>query len=292
MKKDKTFEWTPDCQQAFEKLKQKFTAEPVLMMPDQSRPYQIKADTSKYASEAILTQTDSNGDRHPVAFLSKTFTETEQNYKIYDQELLAIIQALEEWQHYIQGSGHTTIIHSDHQNLTYFKSAQKLNTRQAHWSLYLSEFDIKLVLMPGSKMIQSNALSRQPDFIPEEDHDNENRILLLEEMFVNLVDTELQDRIAGAKNYDFDVKNALQMLLEKGPNCLQQDLEDWTMEKHNGGNILFYKGKNYIPNDLDLPRDILKMFHDHETVGHLGELEMYNSVKQHYWWPGMRVFVK
>ena len=84
LKKDKKFEWTSDCQKAFDMLKQKFTAEPVLMMPDQSRPYQIEADASKYASGAVLTQTDSNGDRHPVAFLSKTFSETERNYEIYD----------------------------------------------------------------------------------------------------------------------------------------------------------------------------------------------------------------
>ena len=76
-------------------------------------------------------------------------------------------------------------------------------------------------------MIQSDALSRRPDFIPEEDHDNENRILLPEEMFVNLIDTDLQDRIANSTNYDFDVKNALEMLLEKGPNTLQNDLENW-----------------------------------------------------------------
>ena len=34
------------------------------------------------------------------------------------------------------------------------------------------------------------------------------------------------------------------------------------------------------------------MFHDHETAGHLGELETYNSVKVHYWWPRMRTFIK
>ena len=58
------------------------------MMPDQSRPYQIEADASKYVSGAVLTQTDSNGDQHLVAFLSKTFTEMERNYEIYDRELL------------------------------------------------------------------------------------------------------------------------------------------------------------------------------------------------------------
>jgi RNase H-like domain found in reverse transcriptase len=49
----------------------------MLIMPDHSKPFQIESDTSKYASGAVLTQTDINGDRHPVAFLSKTFTDTE-----------------------------------------------------------------------------------------------------------------------------------------------------------------------------------------------------------------------
>jgi RNase H-like domain found in reverse transcriptase len=47
------------------------------MMPDHLKPLQIESDASKYTSGAVLTQTDINGDRHPVAFLSKTFTDTE-----------------------------------------------------------------------------------------------------------------------------------------------------------------------------------------------------------------------
>jgi hypothetical protein len=78
------------------------------MMPDHSKPFQIESDALKYASGAVLTQTDINGDRHPVAFLLKTFIDTEQRYEIYDRELLGIVQALKEWRHYIQGSGHTT----------------------------------------------------------------------------------------------------------------------------------------------------------------------------------------
>ena len=197
------------------------------MMPDQSRPFQIEADASKYASGAVLTQMDSNGDRHLVAYFSKTFNDTERNYEIYDRELLGVIHALEEWRHYIQGSGHTTIVLTDHQNLTYFKSAQKLNRRQAQWALYLSEFDLKLIHTPGMKMIQSDALSRRPDYIPDEDNDNMDRILLPENMFINLTDLDLQDRIANLDKYDYDVKNALELLLENRPNSLRQDLEDW-----------------------------------------------------------------
>ena len=93
------------------------------MMLDHTKPFQIESNASKYATGAVLTQLDSNGDRHPVAYNSKTFSPTERNYEIYDRELLAMIRAMEEWQHYIQGSGHTTTILSDHKNLTFYKDA-------------------------------------------------------------------------------------------------------------------------------------------------------------------------
>ena len=131
------FEWTDDCQKAFEELKKWFTEEPVLMMPDQSWPFQIETDASKYATGAVLTQLDLNGDRHPVSFISKIFSLAERNYEIYDWELLVIIRVLEKWRHYIQGSPHTTIILSDHKNLTYYHEAKKLNRWQAQCSLYL-----------------------------------------------------------------------------------------------------------------------------------------------------------
>ena len=83
-------------QKAFDNLKKWFTEKPVLLMPAQSRPFQIELDASKVATWAVLTQLDSNGDRHPVAFLSQTFTDTEKQYEIYDRELLGIIWALKE----------------------------------------------------------------------------------------------------------------------------------------------------------------------------------------------------
>ena len=158
-KKDKKFEWTNECQESFNILKQCFTKEPILLMPDHSKPFQIESDASKVATGAVLTQTNLNGDRHLVAFSSQTFTDTKQWYEIYNWELLGTIRALKEWRHYIQGSGHTTVVLSDHKNLTYFRIAQKLVDQQAQWSLYLSEFNIKLIHMPGMKMIQLDSLS-------------------------------------------------------------------------------------------------------------------------------------
>jgi hypothetical protein len=63
-------------------------------MPEPIRAFQIKVDASKFASGAVLTQEDSNGARHPIAFISKTFDDTERRYEIYDRELLVIMRAL------------------------------------------------------------------------------------------------------------------------------------------------------------------------------------------------------
>jgi hypothetical protein len=120
-------------------------------MPDPRKPFIVEADASKYASGAILRQQDTNGDWHPCAYLLKWFNETERNYDIADRELLDIIRVLTDWRHYLIGSPHKVTILTDHNNLRYFRTAQKLNRQQARWSLFLSEFDLNLVHVLGQK---------------------------------------------------------------------------------------------------------------------------------------------
>ena len=111
--------------------------------------------------------------------------------------------------------------------------------------------------------------------------------MLPENMFINPLDANLQERILNRKELDIDVKNAMETLLQEGPTNLKNNLEDWKIEEVDGRKTIFYKGKNYIPKDQELQRDMVKMYHNHETAGHPGELETYNSIQQHYWWPGL-----
>ena len=84
----------------FVKLKETFLSAPVIKMPDTTKPFFVMTDASLTASEGVLMQKDLNGDFHPCAYHSATFSPAERNYNIYDRELLAVIQALKEWQHY------------------------------------------------------------------------------------------------------------------------------------------------------------------------------------------------
>jgi hypothetical protein len=122
-------------------------------------------------------------------------------------------------------------------------------------------------------MVQSDALSRRPDYGTDEQMEEEDKVVLLDNLFINLLDTELQEQILNGKELDLDVKNAIKTLMKEGPTSLENDLEDQKIEEIDGRKMIFFKGKNYIPKDLELRRDIVKMYHNHETAGHPGELE-------------------
>ena len=145
-----------------------------------------------------------------------------------------------------------TTVFSDHKNLTYFRTAQKLNDRLARWSLYLSEFDIKLIHLPGTQMVQSDALSQRPDHGINESTGREEQTLLPDNMFINLLDIDLQEWILNSSDKTTDIKTTLETIMKEGPTNLQNDLANWKIEDVDGKRTIFYKEKNYIPDDQEL----------------------------------------
>jgi len=156
--------WSGKEQAAFEDLKTAVTTAPVLVSPQESDPFWIEADSLDFATGAILSQQSTmDGKWHPVAFYSKSLSSVERNYEIHDKEMLAIIRALEEWRHFLEGATHPVEIWTDHKNLEYFMMAKKLNCRQARWSLYLARFDFLLHHRPGHTMGKPDTLSKRAD---------------------------------------------------------------------------------------------------------------------------------
>ena len=134
---------------AFDALKQVMTSTLVLVPLQDLDPFRIEADSSDFATGVVLSQqSPMDGKWHPVAFYSESLSSVEQNYKIHNKEMLAIIQALEEQKHFLKGVAHLVEIWMDHKNLEYFIMAKKLNYCQACWSLYLACFDFTLYHCP------------------------------------------------------------------------------------------------------------------------------------------------
>ncbi|KAG5723839.1 hypothetical protein E4T56_gene9878 [Termitomyces sp. T112] len=126
--KDITWSWGPPEQTAFDTLKSTVTSRPILLFLDNNSPFQVEADSSDFATEAVLLQ-QSPGDRkwHPVAFYFKSLNVVEWNYEIHNKEMLAIIWLFEEWQHFLESAWHKFEVWMNHKNLKYFQTAKKLN---------------------------------------------------------------------------------------------------------------------------------------------------------------------
>jgi len=91
LKKEAHWDWTRECQHAFEELKNHLGEEPVLMQPNLDIQFELEVDALRFANGGVLYQKDKQGIKHPVTYYSQTFGPAECNYDIYDQELLAIV---------------------------------------------------------------------------------------------------------------------------------------------------------------------------------------------------------
>jgi hypothetical protein len=205
----------------------------------------------------VLEQKGADGLWHPVAFYSKSLNKHEQNYEIYNKELLAIIQALEEYCHYLEGHNSPMEIWSDHLNLTYFCQAHKLTHQQVCWSLFLSRFDFVLHHHPRKTMIHANPLSRRPDHEEGVTEDNTGQMLLKPKFFAlhaiscqhqsNVDDTKLLDMIKTALEDNKMTKN-YKVLLASRPCKFNKSLEEWNFEK----GLLLHCRKVYVPKSQDV----------------------------------------
>ena len=289
------WKWTSRQQEAFDILKSKVTSSPILVFPDDSKQYKLEADSSDFATGAVLSQEGSDGKWHPVAFMSKSLNEVERNYEIHDKEMLAIIRALEEWRHYLEGTTHTFEIWTDHKNLEYFMTAQKLNRRQARWSLFLSRFDFSLHHRPGKQSMKPDALSRRPDHGKGE-NDNNNVVLLKPSYFkiqalkqghalISGAENDILKNIRNAKDLDEQVVKAVEELKQSPSKKL--DGQEWSQEQ----GLILFRGKVYVPKDMELRRKIVELHHDSQIAGHPGRWKTLELVSRNYWWPGMSRYI-
>ena len=153
----KPFEWGEQQQHAFQQLKHAVTSAPCLAIADSQREFIVHTDASGYATGAVLMQRFDQGLR-PIAFLSKKMSKAERNYPVHEQELLAILNALKAWRHYLGGRPFTVL--TDHQSLQYVGTSAMATPRQVRWAAWLSEFDFTIRYTRGDTHVAADALSR------------------------------------------------------------------------------------------------------------------------------------
>ena len=164
-KKDQEYVWGEVQQQAFQELKTRLTSSPVLQLPDLSRPFFMQTDASKLGTGAVLLQKDDTGVSHLCAYLSQALVGAEQNYQVYDLELLAVIRMLKAWRLYLISPTEPMVLYTDHQNITYFRQPQDLTARQMRWHSILQEYPVRFTHISGHKNGAPDLLSQMAHFV-------------------------------------------------------------------------------------------------------------------------------
>lgn len=156
-KKNVKFEWTLQCNEAFEYLKKQLLKPTLLQYPNFEKQFCITTDASKYACGAVLSQ-EYNGKELPVAFASKTFTNGESNKSTTEQELIAIHWAIQYFRPYIYGTHF--LVKTDHKPLSYLFSLKNPSSKLTRIRLDLEEYDFTVEFLKGKQNVVADALSR------------------------------------------------------------------------------------------------------------------------------------
>jgi hypothetical protein len=125
------------------------TQDPVLVAPNEDKPFELEIDASAYAVGVALFQKDERGKRKAIGYASKTLIAAERNYDIWDRVFLGLIFGLTHWRHLLSGIKHPVKVFIDHANLLHYRHPQKVNRRVACYILTLADYNIHIQYCPG-----------------------------------------------------------------------------------------------------------------------------------------------
>ena len=107
-------------------------------------------------------------------------------------------------------------------------------------------------------------------------------------MFISLIATDLRDKIMTATEVDELATNIRDCLQKQLLPPMHTALSNWSFTD----GLITYKGKIYVPTNMKLRREVVTSFHDSPLAGHPRFFKTLHLIKEHYWWPGMTVFLK
>ena len=282
MKSDVEFAWNPEQEKCFIELKRLCSTHPVLKLYDVNKPVEVHCDASKDGLGAVLMQ-----DGRPVAYSSRSLTDTEKRYAQIEKEMLSIVHACTKFHCFIFGK--ETIVFNDHKPLEmiFQKSLSSAPMRLQKMLLKLQWYNLKVRYRKGTEMTAPDALSRA--YLPEAktELDNLETISMLDMLDVTpdrysdiaqRTRTELADLL-------YIITNGWPELRSDTPPSVREywDSRD-TLSVIDG--IIFKGMRIVIPPSL---RDrMLKLIHQ----SHLGIVKCKQRGREVLFWPTMNAAIE
>ncbi|KAI3682050.1 hypothetical protein L2E82_50198 [Cichorium intybus] len=259
-KKNATFWWGEEQQQAFETLQRKLCEAPVLTLPEGMVDMVVCCDASISELGAVLMQ-----QGRVIAYALRQLKPHEANYPTHDLELGAVVFALKIWRHYLYGVKCT--IYTDHRSLKYLMDQANLNMRQRIWLDVLKDYDCEIHYHPGKANVVVDALSHKVTGVPL------RGICLKMMVVVPLLELIREAQVEASKSEN-----------QKGERIVGQLA---SMVKDSRGLLTHYE-RIWVPKLGGVRQTLLEEVHKSKFSIHPGATKMYRDLHDYYWWPGMK----
>ncbi|GKD62794.1 putative nucleotidyltransferase, ribonuclease H [Tanacetum coccineum] len=258
--KDRKFDWGKEQETAFQLLKQKLCAAPILALPEGSDDFVVYYDASIKGLGAVLMQR-----MKVIAYASRQLKVHEKNYTTHDLELGAVVFALKIWRHYLYGT--KCVVFTDHKSLQHILNQKELNMRQRRWIELLSDYDCEIRYHPGKANVVADALSRKERVKP-----------LRVKALVMTIGLDLPSRILEAQKEAIKVEN---LKAEDVSGILKK------LEARADGTLCL-DNRSWLPCYGDTRSLVMHESHKSKYSIHPGSDKMYHDLKMLYWWPNMK----
>lgn len=277
------WEWTDDCQKAFEACKEGLTSESLLVHYDLNRELKLACDASSYGLGAVLSHVMEDGQERPIAYASRTLSSSEKNYAQIEREALSIIFGVKKFNQFLYGRKFTLV--TDHQPLLAILGPKAAiptlaAARMQRWALVLSAYDYNIEYRSSEKHSNCDALSRLPH--------EESKIGSESEIYnVSAIDKDFPitaKEIGKATLMDPGLSKVLDWVMVGWPEVCDEDLKPYYTRRHELSceqNCILWGSRVIIP-----PVFREKMLEELHWE-HPGICAMKAIARTCVWWPKM-----
>ena len=157
-RKREVFDWTTECENAYQYIKTRSQNAPILIRVDWKLEFHAHTDATDIAVGAMLAQNPTGKTDQPIAYALRLLSKAEKNYTATEKEALAMVYAVNKFRHYLLGN--KFIFYVDHLALQYLVNEPQVSGKLARWLLLFLEFDFKVIYKPGKIHGVADALSR------------------------------------------------------------------------------------------------------------------------------------